>query len=669
VGTQRDKSAARAKPGPLLAAAAGFAVMWCGILGLSVAFENRLFVALGAGGLILTAIAIGALDRHQIALRRLAETDPLTGLDNHGGFHLALRKAIAAGRSEGTQVSLVHLDLDDFKLLNDSHGHPYGDEVLRGVGVKLREAVRDSDTAARVGGEEFALVLPGTSPEAAVEIADRVRSALGQIELIEGTLSSSAGIATYPDDAADQTTLCELADEALYAAKREGKRRTRQFDPHRVPRNYKGARREELLELIEKPGSLRTVFQPVASLATGQVSGFEALTRIDLEPKRPIGTVFAEAKGCGLGPMLEAAAIKAALQPLGQPPGTHLAVNVSYTALPSDEVQSVLPQDLTDIVIEITEHEDISDDNAALRDALQQVRERGALIALDDAGAGYSGLQQLARLKPDIVKLDRSLVNGVNGDPARLALIESFVRYSNRMGAIVCAEGIESLDELAALADLDVQWGQGNVLGTPSSDWCATSPEAASVCRNGLEAALSAKTDARRPLLVAGDRGLETIGAALAGARSRQDLSDALNVISMELQAGVISLSQWDPLDGTLETLAGSSELDWPTSFAASDYPLTERALREQRAFQVLVSDPRSDPREVELMLELGCRSLLMVPVVRRGETMGLLEAYSGAERPWTRLEINRARIIANQFAATLGPLPSERIDSSEDWA
>ena len=94
----RRKPAARKTPGPLLAAAVGFALMWCGVLGLSVAFENRLFVALGAGGLILTAIAIGALDRHQIALRRLAETDPLTGLDNHGGFHLALHQAIDSGR-------------------------------------------------------------------------------------------------------------------------------------------------------------------------------------------------------------------------------------------------------------------------------------------------------------------------------------------------------------------------------------------------------------------------------------------------------------------------------------------------------------------------------------------------------------------------------------------
>ena len=220
---------------------------------------------------------------------------------------------------------------------------------------------------------------------------------------------------------------------------------------------------------------------------------------------------------------------------------------MSYSALPSDEVQAVLPQDLTDIVIEITEHEAIDDDDDALREALQQVRERGALIALDDAGAGYSGLKQLARLKPDIVKLDRSLVNGVNGDPARLALIESFVRYSNRMGAIVCAEGIETLDELAALADLDVQWGQGHVLAAPSNEWRTASIEAATVCREGLEAALSATTDARRPLLVAGDRGLESIGAALAGARSRQDLKDALTLISAELQAGEITLSTVGP--------------------------------------------------------------------------------------------------------------------------
>ncbi len=156
------------------------------------------------------------------------------------------------------------------------------------------------------------------------------------------------------------------------------------------------------------------------------------------------------------------------------------------------------------------------------------------------------------------MKLDRYLVTGVNGDPARLALIESFVRYANRMGAIVCAEGIETLDELAALADLDVQWGQGHVLSGPSEDWRGVSPDAVAVCRDGLEAALSATTDARRPLLVAGDRGLERLTRTLAGANTRQELQETLGLIATELQAAEIALSRWDSDTGMLQTLAAT---------------------------------------------------------------------------------------------------------------
>ena len=190
--------------------------------------------------------------------------------------------------------------------------------------------------------------------------------------------------------------------------------------------------------------------------------------------------MFAEANGCGLGPDARGGGDRDGPPAARAPARAPTWRSTSATArCHRKRCRACSPQDLTDIVIEITEHEEIAEDDDALRDALQQVRERGALIALDDAGAGYSGLKQLARLKPDIVKLDRSLVNGVNGDPARLALIESFVRYSNRMGAIVCAEGIETLDELAALADLDVQWGQGHVLAGPATEFRGTSPEAA----------------------------------------------------------------------------------------------------------------------------------------------------------------------------------------------
>jgi diguanylate cyclase (GGDEF)-like protein len=651
---------------PLVPAALVLTLMWSGVLALSVALESRELVALGAGGLLLTTFAIGFLHRHQEHLRKLAETDSLTGLTNHGGFHAALNDAVRAARQRSEEISLVALDLDDFKAINDNHGHPYGDKILKRVASALRDGTRDSDIVARIGGEEFALILPKTKPPEAYEIAERVRGRIEEkVETRDAAVWSSAGIATYPTDAADAATLYELADGALYWAKRAGKRRTRHYDPEEVPRDYTEKQRAEVRRVLANPELLESHFQPVVALATGQVVGYEALARFKSEPPRPPMAWFMQANGCGLGPALEAAAIKAALEPLGRPPGAHLALNVSPSALTSRHVQEVLPNDLTDLVIEITEHEAIRDD-ASLSRALDDVRDRGALIAIDDAGAGYSGLKQLAKVKPDIVKLDRNLIQEIHTDPARLALIESFVRYSNRIGATVCAEGIETLDELAALADLDVQWGQGFVLARPAAEWPKVAPEAANVCRAGLDAALRETSGARQPVSTAGDRSLEHLSARLAGARSREDLEDALSLIARELHAGEVSLSQWHPDEGTIETLAGSRAQSGETRHSLFDYPLTRKVLEKQEAVQVLISDPASDPREVKLLLELGHSSLLMVPVVHRGESLGLLEAFSGAERPWTRAEINRARIIASQFASVIEAFFLEPAQRSE---
>ena len=604
----------RRRRSPLVPAALLLTLMWSTVLVLSVALESRYLVAVGAGGLLLTTFALGLLHRHQEHLRRLAETDALTGLTNHGGFHGALNDAVHDARQHEQEVSLVAVDLDDFKAVNDNHGHPYGDKILKDVASALRAGTRDGDVIARIGGEEFAVILPKTPSTAAFEIAERIRSRIEeQAETRDGPIWASAGIATFPTDATDPATLYELADGALYWAKRAGKRRTKHYDPEHVPRDYTEKQRAEVRRILADEDLIEIHYQPIVALATGQPVGYEALARFKAEPSREPAAWFAQAAGCGLGPALEAAAIKAALEPLGRPPGAHLALNVSPTALTSHHVQEVLPEDLTDLVIEITEHEPVDDDSSLTR-ALDDARDRGALIAIDDAGAGYSGLKQLAKVKPDIVKLDRHLIHEIHTDPARLALIESFVRFSNRIGATVCAEGIESLDELAALGDLDVQWGQGFVIARPAADWPSVSREAADVCRAGLDAALRDTSGSRPPVAAPGDRGLEHLSTRLAGARTRQDLEVALGLIARELHAGEVSLSQWHPGEEVLETLARSRADAEMARLNTAEFPLVTRVLERQEAVQVLVSDPHSDPRQVQLLLELGYSSLLMVP-------------------------------------------------------
>ena len=436
--------------------------LWLAVVALAVAgMEGSPLVVLSGIGLLGTAALLPVADRQQVRkLRGLAATDALTDLTNHRGFQEVLAAELESARRAARPVALVMMDLDNFKSVNDTHGHPYGDEVLRAVGKNLGGVVRATDTAARVGGEEFALILPGTGGEVAYRIAERAREAVAEVSVRELALSCSAGIATYPADAEDASSLCKFADGALYWAKRQGKQRTRRFDPEHVA-SASDQQAAEIAALIAEPEGIKSVFQPVVDLASGHLVGYEALARFEGSPGRSPQAWFARAHGCGLGPELDAAAIRAALEPVGRPMDTHLALNISPSALTSEPVAEALPADLTGLVIEITEHEFVPDDET-LAGAVAELRDRGARIAIDDAGAGYAGLKQMMRVRPDIVKLDRDLIKRIHADPARMALVESFVRFARRIGATVCAEGIESLDDLAVISDLDVQWDRAS---------------------------------------------------------------------------------------------------------------------------------------------------------------------------------------------------------------
>jgi diguanylate cyclase (GGDEF)-like protein len=637
----------------LLTAALCFALIWIGAIVFSVAGDDLDGIAFGSGGLLLTFVVFVLVRNQQLHLRSLADTDPLTGLVNHRGFHEALARELGRAWREREQLSLVSLDLDDFKAVNDNWGHPYGDEVLRKIAAQLIRSVRAGDIAARVGGEEFALILPGADAEQGREIAERARAAVARVPTHQGRIACSAGLAVYPLDTEAGSTLNELADVALYWAKQSGKNRTRRYDPEHVTVHDAERQAAEITEVLATPDAIQPAFQPVVALTTGRVVGYEALARFPNSARRPPSAWFARAAACGLGPELEAAAIRAALVPLGREPGTHLAINVSPSGLTSEPVQSVLPRDLTDIVVELTEHEVFTDEDA-FAEVLRDLRHRGARIAIDDAGAGYSGLKQVMWVQPDIVKLDRDLTRAIAADPARMALVESFVRFARRVGATVCAEGIERLEDLQALANLDVPWGQGTALGAPSAPWIEVPAPAAEACRSALASALRNSPGGDSTEISAGDRRLEHLSARLADAHTRGDLLRALGLIAGELHADKICLSRWHPDRDLIETLAESGEQAIDDFYPLDDYPLTGTVLREQEAAQVLAGDPSADPAEVELLLSLGFRSMLLVPVIHRGASLGILEAQSASDRPWTRTEINRARIISNQLGSVI---------------
>jgi diguanylate cyclase (GGDEF)-like protein len=633
-------------------AAVGFSLLWGAILGLAISRGDAALGAASAIGMLLTVGLTAMLYREQAEMRDLAETDTLTGLMNHRGFQQALRGQLERAAAKHDSVALVALDIDDFKAVNEMHGHPFGDRVLQGVSAQLRKSVRKGDIAARTGGEEFALILPGTGAEAAQEIAERMRTGVAELSPAGSELSCSAGVAIYPVDADSAGALVQLAEGALYWAKRSGKSRTRRFDSDHVRLSGDAPQRSEI-ERILSEGAIEPLFQPVASLTTGRLIGYEALARFPDAPARPPSTWFAQANACGLGPQLEAAAIRAALIPTGRPAGTHIAVNVSPSALSTDAVKDALPADLSDVIIELTEHEVYVGDSL-LADSLAQLRERCARIAIDDAGAGYAGLKQVMWVRPDIVKLDLELTRAIHSDPVRMALVESLVRFARRVGATVCAEGIENHDDIEVLANLDVPCGQGYALGRPAPPWSQVSPPAVETCRRALAQALVSSPGGDTPTISAGDRRLEHLSARLANARSRSDLNSALDLIAGELHADKVALSQWHPDMAAVETLAESGDQPEEEFFSIDEYPVTARVLERQESAQVMIGDPRADRPEAELMFSLGYRTLLMVPVVHRGASLGLVEAMCHEERPWTRTEMNRARIIANQLASVL---------------
>ena len=418
------------------------------------------------------------VDQQRSGLEVLATTDSLTGLANHRTFHDALTSASASAARGEASFALICLDLDRFKQLNDSCGHPRGDEVLRAVASRLRQVPRGSDLAGRIGGEEFGILLAGADAQDGFEVAERVREAIKTIEVDGFRVDSSAGVAASPDDATDAGRLMDLADAALYQAKLAGRGRTCRFDPRISGPGAVEERRALVGELLSHPESVLSLFQPIVELERGSVVGYEALTRFASDRGTAPSDWFDLARNCGLGPELQALAVARALAVSDRPTGAWVSVNVDPAVLASEPVRAALPHDLRGIVIELTEQA-LPPEDRDLQRELEDLRARGARIALDDAGAGYAGLSHVVRVRPDLIKLDRSLVVDVEHDHVRLALIEAFVSFARRIGAQVCAEGIESSEQLAALVEARVMLGQGYRLGPPAPAWPRVSAEIA----------------------------------------------------------------------------------------------------------------------------------------------------------------------------------------------
>jgi diguanylate cyclase (GGDEF)-like protein/PAS domain S-box-containing protein len=415
-----------------------------------------------------------------------ATHDPLTGLPNRALLAARLSQALSRAARRGRRVAVLFVDLDDFKVVNDTLGHEAGDELLVAVAGRLSRCVREGDTVARLGGDEFTLLLEdlGDGREASI-VAERVMAALRppvRLAEREVTATPSIGIAIAEpgDDAAE---LLRRADVAMYRAKRQGKARCVQFDAGMDAASWARLDLEAGLRRAIGDGQLRLHYQPVVRLATGQVTAVEALLRWD-HPIRgllPPDAFLPLAEESGLLPSLgrwvlmeacrQAQIWRSALS--AYTPPLVVGVNVSARELREDSFIAVVRTALDAaglepeaLQLEVAESGLIDDLDDALA-ALRGVRSLGVGVALDDFGTGYAGLGYLRRLPVDALKLDRSFVAGLAGGHTEAAIVRAVVQLGRELDLDVVAKGIETESQLEQACALGVHLAQGFLLSSP----------------------------------------------------------------------------------------------------------------------------------------------------------------------------------------------------------
>lgn len=428
------------------------------------------------------------LDRRTAAeaeLRQQARFDTLSGLPNRALFTTRLDDAVTRAAAEGSVLAVLYLDLDRFKVINDSFGQPAGDQVLVTVGDRLRAAVRDGDTPARLSGDEFAVILEGVDgTRDAVAIAERIRESMREPIAVAGTsvvVGASVGLSVY-DDHARPAELLREADVALTDAKQQGRNAVAVFDASLRGQLAQALAFEHDLVRAVDHAELRLHFQPQVDLATGAICGLEALLRWQHPTQgllNPAAFVdIAETTGMivpiGVWVLDEACRQhrrwQATLGPHLVPP---IAVNVSPTQLVRDDVAGRVRRalaasrlDPVQLHIEITEVALMGDPERA-GGALDAVDRQGVAIAVDDFGTGYFSLSHLRRFPVHRIKIDRSFVRGIGSSSEDEAIIDATIDLAHALGLSVVAEGVETAQQLAYVRRKGCDVVQGYVYARP----------------------------------------------------------------------------------------------------------------------------------------------------------------------------------------------------------
>ncbi|WLI91060.1 bifunctional diguanylate cyclase/phosphodiesterase [Massilia sp. R2A-15] len=445
-------------------------------------FELR--IARLGDGLLAVGRDMSAQRATEERLRHMATHDALTELPNRLLLSDRIRMVIAHARRSGQAFSVATVGLDGFKKVNDGLGHPIGDAVLRMAAARLRKTLRDSDTLARVGGDEFVAVLPGTFTEAQIKlVTGRLLATLQSPFEVEGHtiyIGASVGVSVYPQHAEDEVRLVALADAAMSRAKETGKARCVVWSAGQAGPPQHDISLEAAMFQAVREGEFQLYYQPIVDTRTRQIQGFETLMRW----KHPaLGMVpparfIPIAETNGLINLLGAWALKAACVQLknfekAAKRDLYISVNISPRQFRSDKFLEVLDDALAfsglrgeQLVLEITEGT-LMIDPAHAETILTRMAERRARIAIDDFGTGYSSLAYLKRFPISVLKIDRAFVKDLPASEKDGAICNAVLDLARHLQLSVVAEGVETEQQLDFLEHGGCQYIQGYLTGKP----------------------------------------------------------------------------------------------------------------------------------------------------------------------------------------------------------
>jgi diguanylate cyclase (GGDEF)-like protein len=428
--------------------------------------------------------AQAALRDSEEQLRHQAFHDALTGLPNRALMNDRLAVALAHAHRNLSRLAVMFLDIDRFKLINDSLGHTTGDELLRLVSVRLSKALREGDTLARLGGDEFILLLPGLGEDAAAaKVARKVLTALRQPFHLDGRelfVSASIGISLYPLDGSDAETLVKNADVAMYRAKEQGRDNYQLYRAELHVRALKRMTLESQLRAAVGRDEFRLYYQPIVDLASGTIVAAEALVRWQ-HPERGLvlpAEFVSVAEDTGLILPIGAWVLKTACVEAqswvrrGLPP-VRISINLSARQFQQDDfvrqISTILAEtglDPSRLELEITES--VAMDNADHTvSVLRRMQDLGVRLTIDDFGTGYSSLSYLKRFPLHALKIDRSFVQDIASDPRNAAVAQAIVALGHGLDIDVIAEGVETEEQRSLLQAQGCQALQGYLFSRP----------------------------------------------------------------------------------------------------------------------------------------------------------------------------------------------------------